>query len=406
MKYTYKATDKEGNEYENTVELENRFEVYALVRKEGGTVISVEEAGHSLKSIDMDTINAFLAKVKIPEKVLFARNLGAMLSAGLSLSRALEVMNRQTKNFKLKQVLTSIKDDIAKGNDLNTAMAKHEDVFPKLMVSMVKAGEESGQLSETLRVVADQMEKVYELQRKIKGAMIYPAIIISALLIIGVLMMIFIVPTLTATFEDLAVELPTSTKVVIAISDFLQNNTIGALILGVVTLATFMWGVKTPIGRKIVNTVVLYIPMIRGIVKESQAARTGRTLSSLLSAGVQVLQAFEITEEVVQNHHFKRVLAQAREQVQTGSQISEVFRANEHLYPPLVGELVAVGEETGKLPDMFGEIAKFYEAEVDQKTENISTFVEPFLMLVVGAGVGFFAVSMLSPIYSITSSIQ
>jgi len=145
--------------------------------------------------------------------------------------------------------------------------------------------------------------------------------------------------------------------------------------------------------------------MIGGIVRESQSARTGRTLASLLSSGVQVVQAFEITEQVVQNHHFKRVIAEAREKVQTGSQISDVFRANEHLYPTLVGELIAVGEETGKLPDMFGEIAKFYEGEVDQKTKNISTFVEPFLMLLVGGGVGFFAVSMLTPIYSITSSM-
>ena len=405
MKYTYKAKDRDGTLYENTVELSNRFEVYALVRKEGGTVVSVDETKSGIGAINMDSINMLLSRVKITEKVLFARNLSAMLTAGLPLSRALQVMERQTKNYKFKKILLSLNEEISKGTDLNSAMRKHSNIFPELMISMVRAGEESGQLADSLRVVADQMESVYELQRKIRGAMIYPAIIVTALAIIGFLMMVFIVPTLRETFEELGVELPASTQFIISLSAFLENNTFVAIILVLISLATFFWGIRTPIGKKIVNTVVLYIPMIKGIVKEAQSARTGRTLASLLSSGVQVLQAFEITEEVVQNHHFKKVLALAREKVQTGSQISEVFRANEHLYPPLVGELIAVGEETGKLPDMLAEVAKFYEGEVNQKTKNISTFIEPFLMLVVGGAVGFFAVSMLSPIYSITNAL-
>lgn len=404
MQFKYVA--KKGEEaIEGTVDVEDRFAVYAEVRKLGATVVSIEEAGGGAFGFDfdMDSINEKLSRVKMQDKIIFARNLSAMLTAGLSVTRAFDVIVRQSKNPKLKKVVKSVKDDIAQGAELNEAMEKQPDAFPPLMVAMVRAGEESGKLSESLKIVADQMERVYLLQKKIKGAMIYPMIIIAALLGVGILMMIYIVPTLTATFEELGVDLPASTQVVIAISKFLTNYTVAAIGLIIASIAGFIYALRTETGRKIWNTVLLYIPMIKTVTKEANAARATRTLSSLLSSGVGVVHAFEITEEVVQNHHFTRVLAEARTRVQKGTLMSEVFAENEHLYPPLVGELIAVGEETGKLSDMLEEVAKFYEGEVEQKTKNMSTFIEPFLMLVVGGAVGFFAVSMITPIYSVST---
>ena len=405
MKFTYKATNEEGEEYKGEVEVNDRFEVYAHVRKEGGVVVSIEEKRGGLGNINMDRINALISRVKQAEKIIFARNLSAMLSAGLSVSRALDVMERQTKNPKLNEIIHHVKEDISKGDELHAAMERHPKAFPKIMVAMVRAGEESGKLAESLKLVGEQMERVYILQKKIKGAMIYPAIIIVALFGVGMLMMIYIVPTLTQTFEELQVELPTSTKIIIGISDFLANHTFMAFGLIIASVVGFIYALRTDRGRRVFNTVILYIPMIKGIVKEANAARMGRTLSSLLSSGVQVVSAFEITEDVIQNHHFKNVIGEARERIQKGAQISVVFSEHENLYPPLVGELIAVGEETGKLPDMLTEVAQFYEGEVEQKTKNMSTFIEPFLMLIVGGAVGFFAVSMITPIYSVTSGL-
>ena len=403
MKYTYTATNATGEEYTNTIDVKDRFEVYSAVRKEGGTVVSIEDGGGGISSLNMERINAMLSRIKPQDLIIFTRNLSAMLSAGLSISRALDVLGRQTKSLKLKAVIKAVKDDIAKGSELHIAMQKSSDAFPPLMIAMVRAGEESGKLAESLKIVGDQLEKTYQLRKKIKGAMIYPAIIVTALLIVGALMMIFIVPTLTQTFEELEVDLPVSTQIIIGISNFLVNNTVIALVLLIGLIVGFIYGLRTTQGRRIWNTVLLYVPLVKGIVKEANAARTARTLSSLLSSGVQVVGAFEITEEVVQNHHFRGVLAEAREKVQKGAQISSVFAEHENLYPPLVGELIAVGEETGKLPDMLVEIAGFYENEVEQKTKNMSTFIEPFLMLVVGGAVGFFAVSMITPIYSVST---
>ncbi len=407
MKFTYTATNADGATYTRTVEAENRFEVYGMVRKEGGTVVTVDEGGGGVfgaGGLSIEKLNELFGRIKETDKILFTRNLSVMLSAGLSLSRALDVLARQTKNFKLKKVINDIKDEITKGGELHTALEKHDTVFNSLVVSMVRAGEESGQLAEALLTISAQLESAYELKRKIRGAMIYPAIIVATLGIIGTLMLMFIVPTLTETFVDMGVDLPLSTQFIIALSDFLINNTVLFLILIVSALGGGIYGLRTRVGKDLLDTALLYIPMIKGLAKEINAARAARTLSSLLSAGVGVVQAFEITEAVVQNHHFKRVIAEAREQVQTGKDMSSVFLKHEHLYPSMMGELLAVGEETGKLPDMLGEVARFYEGEIAQKTKNMSTFIEPFLMLIVGAAVGFFALSMISPIYSITTA--
>jgi len=399
-KFKYKALKKgETESYESTVEAKDRFEVYGIVRKEDAQVLSVEEVTKNKAA--MKDLGSLFGRVNQSDKIVLMRNLGAMINAGLSLSRALDVMERQTKKVKLKDVLNAVNKDIQQGSDFNGAIAKHEKVFSPLMVAMVKAGEESGGLADACGIIADQEERSYELKKKVRGAMIYPSVILTVLLGVGVLMMVFIVPSLAATFEDIGSELPASTQLVLTISDILVNYSFLALGIFAALIALFVAFVRTEQGKHAVEKVVLHIPVIGGLVKETNSARTGRTLSSLLSSGVSVLRAFEITEEVIQNTHYKAVINRAGERVKTGSPIHEVFIEEEKLYPPLVGELIAVGEETGNLPDMLKEVAIFYEKEVDQKTKNMSTIIEPMLMLVVGIAVGYFALAMISPIYSV-----
>jgi type IV pilus assembly protein PilC len=284
-------------------------------------------------------------------------------------------------------------------------LAKFSKVFPPLFVSMVKAGEESGGLADALSVIGKQMERAHTLKKKIKGALIYPSIIVGAMFIIGILMLMFVVPTLTQTFNELGVELPKSTQFVIAISNFLKNNTVMTFVLIVIFIAFLIAWLRSKKGKKIFDYIILRIPVISTLVKETNSARTARTLSSLLAAGVEVVNAISITGDVVQNSYYKEVLKNSEKYIQKGLPLSKSFTENEELYPIIVGEMIAVGEETGRLSDMLYQVAEFYEEEIDQKTKNMSTIIEPFLMIFIGIVVGFFAISMISPIYSISAGI-
>jgi type IV pilus assembly protein PilC len=401
MQFTYKAT-KNGEVYENTVDLPDRFSVYGYIKKEGGAVISVEEKS---SSHGMKFSNNIFETISTSEKIIFTRNLSIMIKAGLALSRALSILERQSKNKKLKRTFKAVGMNVKKGSSFNEALSKFPKVFSQLLVSMVKAGEESGKLSESLSIVGKQMERAYQLKKKVKGALIYPAIIVIAMGVIGVVMLVYVVPTLTKTFDELGVDLPRSTQFVIALSDFLTNNTIAGVLIIIFFIGALILGFRSKKGKRMFDYVLLRIPVISNIVREVNSARTTRTLSSLLSSGVEVVNALSITKDVVQNSYYKEVLEQSQKDIQKGLPLSESFKKDEKIYPILVSEMIAVGEETGQLSEMLQQIAEFYESEVEQKTKNISIIIEPFLMVFIGIVVGFFAVSMVSPIYSISAGI-
>jgi type IV pilus assembly protein PilC len=328
-----------------------------------------------------------------------------MLEAGLAVSRALSVIERQTRSAGLRRVVVSINDDIKKGKALSVAMKTFPDVFPPMFVSMVLSGEESGKLGEALNIVASQMEKSYQLQKKIKGAMMYPSVILIAMFGIGIFMLMYIVPTLTKTFKEIGTELPASTRFIIWMSETFQAHLFLTL-ASVVALAIFLWvSARTKGGKRMFDGFFLHIPVISELVKESNSAKTTRTLSSLLSSGVSVVEALDITKDVLQNSYYKEIIEKAKHNVEIGAPMSEVFANAYKFYPVLVGEMISVGEETGDLGGTLLKVAVFYESEVDQKTKDMSTIIEPFLMLFIGAAVGFFAISMISPIYSVVDKI-
>jgi type IV pilus assembly protein PilC len=403
-KFKFKAQKSTGEVYEGIEESPDKFALYRELKEDGDMVISVSELKNSWNFHKLTEINLF-GRVKLHEKIIFARNLGAMVDAGLSVSRALSVMERQAKNKKLKQVVTSISNDIREGKTLSESMRRYPEVFSQLFVSMVKAGEESGSLSESMRTVAKQMERTYFIQKKVRGALMYPAIILSVMVIIGVLMLIYVVPTLTSTFKEVGGELPLTTQFVIAISDFLKNHYLIALLLLVIAAVAAYFGAKTRQGKRVLDYVNIHIPVIGRIVREMNAARTARTLSSLLASGVDVVEAVRITADVLQNSYYKEVLQGSEKRIEQGIPISNVFSEKAKLYPVFVSEMISVGEETGKLGDMLMNVAVYYEDEVEQKTKDMSTIIEPILMVFIGAAVGFFAISMISPMYSVLNNI-
>ncbi|HWH16528.1 MAG TPA: type II secretion system F family protein [Candidatus Paceibacterota bacterium] len=403
MKFRVVAKSLEGGEIKRVVDAPSRFAVYEQMEKEGATVLSVEEGGGA--ALPAWTQISFGSGIKTEEKITFTKNLAAMISAGLTLTRALSVIERQSKNKFMKKIVINLEEEVKKGSSFHEALARHRKVFSELFIAMTKAGEESGTLAESLAVVARQMDKAHTLQKKVKGAMIYPAIILTAIIIIGVLMMMFVVPTLSNTFKELNVDLPAATKAIIDVSDFMAGNVVLVLVLLAAFFAGIIFFAKSKPGSKLIMMAALRIPVIGELVRETMSARAARSLSSLLSSGVEMLSALKIAGEVTGDNAFGKVLKEAEERVRKGDPLSAPFIEHPKLYPVFVGDMIAVGEETGKVADMLGQVAQYYETDVEERTKDLSTIIEPILMLFIGGAVGIFAMAMITPIYSLSDKI-
>ena len=405
MLFSYKAKSKTGEIGEGVSDAKDRLSLAHELRNRGLIPLSITEEGGSLMDKISSSFN-FLSRVSVSEQIILTKNLSGMLKAGLSLFRALSVLKKQTKNVKLGKILTSISDEINSGGTLSSGFEKFPDVFLKLFVSMTRAGEESGNLAGALNDIGMNLEKSHSLTKKVKGALMYPGVIMCAMVIIGVLMFAFVVPTLAGTFKELGVVLPTSTRLLVFVGNFFSNY----LILTFVIIIGLAFGIyflfRAQFSAKYIDFIVIRLPIIGSLARELNTARTARTISSLLIAGVSITRAIEITKEIVQNIYYKKVLEEAKIAVEKGTPFSAVFESNAKLYPIMMSEMIQVGEETGKLSDMLGEIASFYEEDIESKTKNISTIIEPLLMVVIGAAVGFFAISMISPLYTILGSIS
>lgn len=403
-KFRATTLDTEGNRSEETIDAADRFAAYNMLRERGLTVLAFQEEGRG-KTFSFSLTWGLSSRISLDEKVIFVRNLAAMLDAGLTVSRALSVVERQTTNRELKAVVTTLIDDVKKGSTFSAALMPFQQIFSPLMISMARAGEESGKLAESLRVVATQMGRSSALSKQIKGALIYPSVVIVAMIVISILMLIYVVPTLAATFAQLGTALPPTTAFILAASSFLIDNAFVSFALMLLTIVVVVLFFRTRFGQRAADWTFLHLPIIAGLVIETDCARTARTLASLLSSGVDVVSSLAITREVVGNHYFKNVLADAGAAVVKGSPLSEAFAKHPELYPPMFSEMIAVGEETGQLSHLLAESAEFYEESVERNTKNLSAIIEPFLILVVGALVAFFAISMISPIYSLSSSL-
>ena len=403
MKFKFKAVKRGGERYDGIRDSSDKFSLYAELKADGDTLITAQEVGEKSQFF-RNILNSF-SSVPMHQNIIFAKNLGAMINAGLPLARSLSVLEKQIKNKKLKSTIASMELDIRKGKTLSESSRAYPSIFSNLFVSMVKAGEESGRLAESLGIVSNQMDGMYKLKNKIRGAMIYPAVIISIMIVIGVLMLVFVVPSITATFKDLKVQLPFITKALIFSSDFLKNNFIISLLTVIILCVIVYFLSVSKRGSRLIDKVLIKMPVIGELVRETNAARTARTLSSLLSSGVPFAESILITSEVVQNSYFRDILTEARVKVEKGETISSVFLTKTNICPIFVGEMMSVGEETGSLPSMLMEVADYYENSVDQKTKDLSTIIEPVLMVIIGAAVGFFALAMITPIYSLMDSI-
>lgn len=345
--------------------------------------------------------------VSLKEKLIFTRNLALIIKTGMSLPQGLETLANQAGSSHFRTVIGEIRNEITKGKEFSEALLSHGDIFSPFYISMVKTGEASGSLEHVLESLADHMAKDKTLRSKIIGALTYPAVILFVMILVVAAMMIFAVPNLTAVFRDFHIELPLPTRIVIGLSNFLASHTIAFFII-FFSLPLGAWYVffKTSNGRMAWSWIMLHFPLASAMTRKIYSARIARTLYTLISSGMPILQSLTITSEVVQNHFYRELLIQARAGVEKGKPLNEILKDHPSLFPPLAAQLVAIGEETGSLDTILNDLAIFYEEEVDNVTKNLSSVIEPLLMVIMGIGVGFFAISMLQPIYSITNSIS
>jgi len=341
------------------------------------------------------------AKVPLVEKMAFTRHLALMIRAGFSLPQALLVLLAQVKSLYFKDVIEQLSEALSHGQLFSEALAKFPKVFPEIYINMVRVGEASGNLEEVLNLLAEQLRKEHELKSRVQGAFMYPMVILIAMAGVGIFMLIFIIPKLTSTLKDLGVPLPFMTQVIINTSDWVANNVF--LFLGIIVAVTWAlvhW-VKRPSGHRTLSWLLLHFPIAQKLTKQINAARLSRTLGSLLSSGVPLIEAFEITARTITNPYYQAALRAVAERIPKGEKLEPNLARFPKLFPPLITQMVGVGEEAGVLTDILTHLANFYEEEVDTATKNLGSLLEPILLIMIGTAVGFFVVSMLMPMFAV-----
>jgi len=400
--YTYRAMDKQGEIVQDKAEGSGELAVATELRHQGLLVIEVKEQNVANKDI-----LAPFKRIKLGDLVVFSRQLATMINAGLPIVRALYVLSEQTENPKLKDVVVEVRKDVEAGSFLSQALEKHPDVFSRLYVEMVKAGEVGGMLDGVLLRVADQMERDQDLRRKVKSAMAYPVIVLILAVLAASFMLIFIVPVFAGLFEDLGGTLPLPTRICMLISNILTSFW-GILVYAGMALAVVMflrWK-KTEQGRKVWGRAVLRIPAkIGDVVKKVALARFARTFSTLSAAGVPILQSIEITATSSGNWVVEKALLKSRDAIREGIPLYKPLE-EEPVFPPMVTRMIAVGEETGDIDGMLTKIAEFYESEVDAAVKALTSLIEPLMVVVVGGIVGAIVISMYLPMFEIYNLIE
>ncbi len=404
-KYYYTAKNIATGETTGAeAEAKDERELATELRASGLIVTSVREVKERAK-VQIQFLDRFIS-VPLKEKMIFTRNLAVMVSSGLTVSKAIMNLSVQTQNQAFQKILREVYDEVQGGKTLSEGLSKYPKVFNELFTSMVYVGEVSGNLEEVLDILALQLEKEQDILSKVKGAMTYPLVILVAMLGIGILMLTYILPRITGVFKDMGVTLPASTRAIMAASDFLINHaflSVGLFFGGIIALKMFA---STAVGKRFFDWLFIRMPIVGNILIKVNCARFSRIYSSLLKSGVSVVDSLSIVKKTLSNSYYKDALDDAISEIQKGVELSVVILRYPRLFPILVPQIIQVGEETGKTEMVLRRLAEFYEEEVNQITKNMSSIIEPILMLMIGGGVGFFAVAMLTPMYSVMENIQ
>lgn len=398
-RYAYRAKEtKTGKVVKGVIQAENERAAGKLLLDQGFIPDSIEQDD------DNTWLSKLRSRVSTKDKIVFTRQFATLIGAGLPLSNALRTLIEQTQSRPMRNVIEDILSMVEAGKSLFEACSKHPDVFDQVYLSLIQAGEASGTLDLALKRLADQKEKDAAMISKIRGAMIYPIIVLLVIIAVVVFMMVMVVPQVSDLYDQMGQELPGATKVLVAVSNFVMNQWYVVLVvLGIITIV-FIQFLKTETGIRLMANFKLHVPVFSKLFLRLYNARFARTMQMLLSTGVALLEAMRMSGEATSNVVFLEQITLAKEKVQGGKPLSEALKDKKYIMP-LVPQMASIGEESGKIDEMLGKAAQVYENELDEQIATISTMIEPILMVIMAALIGFIVLAVLMPIYSLVSSV-
>jgi len=397
-RFNYKAKDKAGRLVVGEVEAATPEHAAKLVRGKGLVVISITSKFDSPFALLMRMRD----KVTQGDVTTFTRQLATMITAGLPIVEALQILRTQSKGS-MQKVVGQIFADVEAGEALSIALARHPKAFSKTYIALIKSGEVGGVMDEVLARLADSMEKQQEFKGKVKGALIYPAVVVTGMLGVALIMMIFVIPRLTSLYTEFDASLPVPTKILIGISNLMIK--LWPVLLALVGFGLYIFKLyrETKAGRTKTDELMFKIPIIGELQKQVILTDLSRTLALMVGAGVSILEALSITSEVVGNSIISNALKDAAKQVEKGFPVAFAFARHPDAFPFLLSQMIAVGEETGKMDEVLTKISHIYEVESDQKVKSLTSAIEPIIMVLLGLGVGFLVIAVILPIYNLTS---
>lgn len=397
--YKYRAKNQDDNISEGLVEAETEAIAIRILEEKNLTVYFIEQKKRSLADI-----NILLNSVKPKDLVIFSRQLSVLISAEVRLVEALTDIAEQIENPRFKKIISDVATDVEGGVKFSEALAAYPKVFSNYFINIIRSGEASGRLQEVLNYLADQMERDYDLQSKVKGAMIYPAFIISALILIGVLMMIFVVPQLTSMLTETGAELPFSTRLLIGTSNFFINFWWLLLIafIGVIILLRFLYNTKT--GKKNFDRALLRMPVFGSLFRYINVVRFSNGFRTLLIGGVDIIESLNIAASMMDNQVYKDIIKETTAVVEEGGSISENFEKSKYV-PKMVGQMIRTGEDTGKMELVLEKVGGFYTREIDNLLKNLMSLLEPVIMVVLGVAVAGMVAAIVLPMYEVSMNM-
>lgn len=402
MKFKYRAVGKNGEEQIGNIEADNHEKAVEILQKYDFTLVSVDPVSElfSLAGI----MGKFRRGVSPKKLVMFSKELSILISSGVSLVEALRIQYEQEESQRFKDQIAAMADMVDDGYSFSSTLARFPDTFSDFYINIVKSGEVSGKMQESLLHLAEYVEKRYLLSAKVKNAMLYPGVIMCGFFGVGVAMMVFVVPQLVGIFRENQMELPLPTKILIAVSDFLVNNFflfVALLVFFVVFVRRYL---KTPAGKAKLDVLCLSVPPFNDLFKKYYLARFADNLSMLIGSGVNIVNALQISGDVAGNEVYRKIIYESVEDVKVGGSIAYAFENNKYV-SPMISKMLNIGERTGKIDAVLKDVADFYTKEVDIAVDGVTAIIEPILILVLGGGVCVLVAAILMPIYQMTETI-
>ncbi len=394
-----------GQHASGAIDMPSLEEAKQLLTSQGIVLTAIEQEVQDEQALDKKPYSA--RRIKKKEIMIFTKKFATMVEAGLPILKTLRMLEDQATNIHFKKVVAAIKEDVEAGSTLSNAFSKHEKVFDVIYINLLRAGEESGKLTTFLKRLVIQIEKSEKIRRKVKGALTYPIILLSVAVIVIAIMLIKVVPIFEKMFSSMGHSLPGPTQMIISISDFLRNPSQGGVVIGIL-IVLFV------IARHLVKNnynvrckyheLLLRIPVLGDVIRMSILSKIAMVEGNLSAAGVSVLESIDIISDTISNVIFKEALADVRQGVSEGKPLSELYAQHE-VFPPTFAQMIAVGEETGNMDDMFTALALYYEEEFDMVVDRLTELLEPFMIVFMGTTVGFIIIAMYMPIFQIGSAV-